>query len=409
MEKALQGAPELMTGEFAMIIVGIDVASQKHDYFMMKPDTGEAFSKTSVTIENSEKGYKKLHEDITAFCGATGDYDVRIGLESTGIYHTNIIMFLLSQNYQVMMINPILTNMARKSFKVHCPKNDNLDSQTICKYLIENPDKFSPYTMSLYHNEALKSLSRKRFLIVEELRKAKLAINNLVQVIFPEFKDLFSNIYGASAVSILKKYQTPKKISKAHTASLAKLIHKRCSCTATKLIETAKSSVGISNDYLAFQLVDAIEEMEHIQQRIKKFDLQIKAYVDELCPELLTIPGVGYVTAGLIMGEIRDIDRFNRVDSLVAYSGIDLEPYESGNYKSKNLHPTKKGSKYLRYALFQVARVAWIHDPVFNAYYNKKLSDGKHYYVVLGHLQKKILRVVYSILKNHSTYIVQVA
>ena len=102
-----------------MIIVGIDVTSQKHDYFMVRPDTGEVFSKASVTIRNSENGYKKLHEDITAFCGATGDYDVRIGLESTGIYHTNIIMFLLSQNYQVMMINPILTNMARKLSLIH--------------------------------------------------------------------------------------------------------------------------------------------------------------------------------------------------------------------------------------------------------------------------------------------------
>ena len=396
-----------MTGEFAMIIVGIDVASQKHDYFMMKPDTGEAFSKTSVTIENSEKGYKKLHEDITAFCGATGDYDVRIGLESTGIYHTNIIMFLLTQNYQVMMINPILTNMARKSSKVHCPKNDNLDSQTICKYLIENPDKFSPYTLSSYHSEALKSLSRKRFFVVEDLRKAKLVISNLVQMIFPEFKSLFSNIYGASAIAVLKHYQTPKKISKARADALSHLISRKCSCTAAQLIAAAKSSVGLSNDYLAFQLLDAIEEMEHIQQRIKKFDEQIKFYVDELCPELLSVPGVGYVTAGLLMGEIKDISRFKTVDSLIAYSGMDLEPYESGKYKAKNLHSTKKGSKYLRYALFQIARVAWIHDPVFNAYYYKKLSEGKHYYVALGHLQKKIIRVIFSILKNHSVYIVK--
>ena len=109
-----------------MVIVGIDVASQKHYYFMVKSETGEAFSKSSVSIGNSEKGYKKLHEDISAFCGAVGDYDVRIGLESTGIYHTNIIMFLLSQNYQVMMINPILTNMARKSDKVHVPKTITL-------------------------------------------------------------------------------------------------------------------------------------------------------------------------------------------------------------------------------------------------------------------------------------------
>ncbi len=390
-----------------MIIVGIDVASQKHDYFMVKPDTGEVFSKSSVTIENSEKGYKKLHKDITAFCGATDDFDVRIGLESTGIYHTNIIMFLLTQNYQVMMINPILTNMARKSSKVHCPKNDNLDSQTICKYLIENPDEFSPYTLSSYHSEALKSLSRKRFFVVKDLRKAKLVVNNLVQVIFPEFKSLFSNIYGVSSIAILKRYQTPAKISKARTDSLSRLISRKCSCTATQLINAAKSSVGISNDYLAFQLLDAIDEMEHIQQRINKFDEQIKSYVDELCPELLSVPGVGYVTAGLLMGEIKDISRFKKVDSLIAYSGIDLEPYDSGKYTAKNLHPTKKGSKYLRYALFQVARVAWIHDPVFNAYYHKKLSEGKHYYVALGHLQKKILRVIYSILKNNSTYTIK--
>ena len=392
-----------------MIIIGIDVASQKHDYFMVKVETGEVFSKTSVTIQNSKKGYKKLHEDITAFCGAVDDYNVRIGLESTGIYHTNIIMFLLKQNYQVMMINPILTNMARKSSKVHCPKNDNLDSQTICKYLIEHPDKFSPYTVALYHNEALKSLSRKRFLIVEELRKAKLVVNNLVQMIFPEFKSLFSNLYGSTSIAILKQYQTPAKIAKARISSIDKLIHGRCSCTAENIIEAARSSVGISNEYLAFQLIDAIEEMEHIQKRVNKFDEQIKSYVDELCPELLTIPGVGYVTAGLIMGEIKDINRFHSVDSLIAYSGIDIEPYESGKYKAKNLRPSKKGSKYLRYALFQIARVAWQCDPIFKAYYLKKISEGKHYYVALGHLQKKILRVIYSILKNHSVYEVKIA
>lgn len=388
-----------------MIIVGIDVASQKHDYFMLKSDTGEAFRRTSVSIPNSDSGYKKLHEDISAFCGATGDFVVRIGLESTGIYHTNIITFLLAQNYEVMMINPILTNMARKSSKVHCPKTDNLDSQTICKYLIEHPDDFSPYTTSSYHKEALKSLSRKRFFITEELRKAKLSVHNLIQVIFPELKSLFSNIYCSSCIAILKEYQTPGKIAKARKSKIASLIHGRCRCTVDQIIEAAKSSVGLSNDFYAFQLLDAIEEMEHLQRRIEKYNVQIKEYVDELCPELLTIPGVGYVTAGLIAGEIRDINRFHSVDSLIAYAGIDIEPYESGKYKAGHRAPSKKGSRYLRYALFQVARVIWQHDPVFKAYFEKKSSEGKHYYVVLGHIEKKLVRVIYSILKNKSSYI----
>ena len=387
-----------------MIYVGIDIASEKHDYFMIQGDTGTVFSSKSITISNSENGYKKLHSDISAFCGATGDSKVHIGLESTGIYHTNIIAFLLAQNYEVMMINPILTNMARKASKVHSPKNDNLDSQTICKYMIDNPDKFSPYTLSLYHNEALKSLSRKRFFIVEDLRKAKLAVNNLVQIIFPEFKKLFSNIYGDSAIAILKEYKTPKALSKARISKLSSLIHGHCKCSAEQLIAAAKTSVGISSDLYAFQLTDAIEEMEHIKRRIAGYDAQIKAYVDELCPNLLTIPGVGYVTAGFIAGEIRDVRRFHSAESLISYAGIDVTVYQSGKYTAKHLIPSKKGSRYLRYALFQVSRIIWQHDPVFRSYYQKKQAEGKHYYVILGHIQKKVTRVIYSILKNVSDY-----
>lgn len=387
-----------------MIYVGIDVASEKHDYFMIHKETGVVFSRSAIKIPNTETGYKKLHSDISAFCGATNDSKVRIGLESTGIYHTNISRFLLEQNYDVMMINPILTNMARKAAKVHSAKNDNLDAQTICKYMIDNSDKFSPYTLSLYHNEALKSLSRKRFFIAEDLRKAKLAVNGLVQVIFPEFKTLFSNIYGDSAIAVLKTYGTPKALARAHVNKVASLLHGRCKCTAERLIAAAKSSVGISEPHYAFQLMDAIEEMEHIARRIKSYDVQIKAYVDELCPNLLSIPGVGYTTAGLIAGEIRDITRFHSAESLISYCGIDVTVYESGKYKAKNCIPSKKGSKYLRYALFQVSRIIWQHDPVFRSYYEKKQAEGKHYYVILGHIQKKVIRVIYSILKNGSTY-----
>lgn len=387
-----------------MIYVGIDIASEKHDYFMIHGETGAVFKSTSVTISNSKKGYEKLHSDISAFCGAIGDSNVRIGLESTGIYHTNIIHFLLEHKYQVMMINPILTNMARKTANVHSPKNDNLDAQTICKYMIDNPDKFSPYVLSLYHTSALKSLSRKRFFIAQDLRKAKLAVNNLVQVIFPEFKTLFSDIYGDSAIAILKTYQTPKAIAKAHLSKVASLLHGRCRCSAEQLISAAKTSVGISDFHYAFELMDAIDELEHIQKRLRNYEAQIRTYVDELCPNLLSIPGVGYITAGLIAGEICDVRRFHSADSLVSYSGIDVIVYESGKYKAKHLIPSKKGSRYLRYALFQVARIIWQHDPIFKAYYEKKQAEGKHYYVILGHIEKKLVRVIYSILKNGSTY-----
>jgi len=387
-----------------MIIVGIDVASQKHDYFMIHKETGTVFNSSSVSIPNSEQGYKKLHTDIQAFSGAVGDSDIRIGLESTGIYHTNIIAFLIAHDFRVMMINPILTNMARKANKVHSPKNDNLDSQTICKYMIDHSDEFSPYTSTLYHKQTLKSLSRKRFFIVEELRKAKIVVNNLIQLTFPELKSLFSNIYGSSVISIIKEYGTPQKLAKAYASKVASLLNGHCKCSVADIIDAAKHSVGISDECYAFELLDAIENMEHIQHRIEKYDAQIKKLVDELCPNLLTVPGIGYTTAGLIAGEIGDVERFHSAEKLISFSGIDVTVYESGKYKAKHLIPSKKGSRYLRYALFQVARIIWMHDPVFKAYYEKKQAEGKHYYVILGHIQKKLCRLIYSLMRSGNSY-----
>ena len=163
--------------------------------------------------------------------------------------------------------------------------------------------------------------------------------------------------------------------------------------------------MGLKSDCYSFELQDAIEELEHIQRRVDNYDAQIKRYVDELCPNLLSIPGVGYTTAGLIGGEIGDINRFHSTDSLVSFSGIDCTVYESGKYKAQHCIPSKKGSKYLRYALFQVSRIIWQWDPIFREYYNKKAAEGKHYYVILGHIQKKVTRVIYSLMKSGQNYI----
>lgn len=229
-------------------------------------------------------------------------------------------------------------------------------------------------------------------------------VNRLVHIIFPEYKSFFSNLYCESSIAILKKYGGPKKLVKAHLDTVKSLLHGRCKCSAEQLIEAARHSVGIDEEFYCFELMDAIREMEHIQTRIDAFDMEIAKYVDELCPNLLSIPGVGYVTAGLIAGEIGDINRFHSAESLVSYAGLDVTVYESGKYKASNLVPSKKGSRYLRYALFLVADSIRKHDPTFKAYFRKKIDEGKHHFVALGHIQKKLARVIYSIMKSGSTY-----
>ena len=386
-----------------MIYVGIDIASTKHDFIMLNDD-GVFSSRRSTTIPNSTEGYKKLHESITDFCGVSNDFEVRIGLESTGFYHLNLLFFLLQKNYNVTLINPKLVHLYKKSRKVHNPKNDNLDSTAICNYLHDNNNSFKPYTLISYHSESLKALSRERFSLVEDLRKAKLNIYKLITQIFPEFLDLFSNIYSGSAIEILEQYPSPKKISRAHLSTIGSLIHGRCKTSPQELIDKAKTSIGTDSEHLSFLLIQGIKKLKSIESQISGYDGLIKYYVDLINPVILTIPGISYVTAGLILGEIGDITRFKNSNSLISYAGLDIEVYESGKYKATNRSISKKGSRYLRYALYQVAKVIWIFDPSFNKYYQKKQSENKHYYVILGHIQTKVVKVIYSVLKTNQPY-----
>ena len=386
-----------------MIFVGIDVASDKHDFFITN-ELGEVYSKRSITIDNSILGFKKLHKSITEFCEAKNDYKVRIGLESTGFYHLNIIKYLLDNNFEVMLINPILTNMFKKSKRVHKAKTDNIDSQYICKYLLDTKQDFKPYTITSYHTEGLKSLSRERFCLVEDLRKVKLSIYRVLTQLFPEYLKLFSNVYQGSALNILELYNSPKKLSKAHLNTIASLIHGKCKVSAVDVIKAAKNSIGIDSDILSFQLTQLIKRLKSLNSEIHEYDSMIKSYVDKINSNILTIPGIGYTTAGIILGEIGDISRFQGPDKLTSFCGLDIEVYESGKFKATNHKISKKGSKYLRYALWQVAKVCWIYDPIFNKYYLKKKSENKHHFVILGHIEKKLVRVIYSILKNNTKY-----
>jgi transposase len=303
-----------------------------------------------------------------------------------------------------MLINPKLIYLYKKSRKVHNPKNDNLDSTAICNYLHDNKTTFKPYTLISYHSESLKALSRERFSLVDELRKAKLNIYKLVTQIFPEFIDLFSDIYSGSAIEILDRYPSPKKVARAHLSTINSLIHKNCKTSSQELIDKAKTSIGNDSEHLSFLLIQGIKKLKSLESQINEYDESIKKYVDLINPIILTIPGISYITAGLILGEIGDITRFRNSDSLISYAGLDIEVYESGKYKATNKSISKKGSRYLRYALYQVAKVIWRYDPSFNKYYQKKQSENKHYYVILGHIQTKVVKVIYSVLKTNQPY-----
>lgn len=397
-----------MKGQDIMIYVGIDVASKKHDCFIMR-DTGEVFSKKSFTILNDNEGYKKLHNSIKQFVESTKDSNVRIGLESTGHYCKNILLYLIKQGYQTTLINPILTNMDRKASSVRKTKTDSIDAEAICRFLDKNRLDFKPYTLLSYHIDALKSLTRQRFSLVKQQTAQKLIFQRLLNVIFPEFSSLFSTVYGESSLNILYSYPTPKKLARAHTTSIDGLLHHKSNVTAIEIIEAAKKSIGQSEEYLGFELKHTIDMIRFYQSQIDIYNQQIEHELmqTEYGQIITSIPGVGIITGAMIISEIGDINKFRTPHQLLAFAGLDPSVYESGDFSSPNNKPSKRGSKYLRWAIHQVSSGIWKWDKTFKDYYDKKIKEGKHHYVAIGHIDKKLVRVIFSLLKNKKSFVPQ--
>lgn len=397
-----------MKGQDTMIYVGIDVASQKHDCFIMR-DTGEVFSKKAFTIKNDIEGYKKLHNSINQFVESTKDSNVRIGLESTGHYSKNILLYLIKQGFQATLINPILTNMDRKASSVRKTKTDTIDAEAICKFLDKNRLDFKPYTLLSYHIDALKSLTRQRFSLVKQQTSQKIIFQRLINVIFPEFSGLFSSVYVESALNILYAYPTPRRLARAHVSSIDKLLHHNSSVTAAKIIEKAKNSIGQSEEYLGFELKHTIDMIRFYESQVEIYNKQIEHELSQIdYGKIITsISGVGIITGAMIISEIGDINNFQTPHQLLAFAGLDPVVNQSGEFESSHNKPSKRGSKYLRWAIHQVSAGIWKWDKTFKEYYDKKIKEGKHHYVAIGHIDKKLVRVIFSLLKNKKSFIPQ--
>ena len=385
-----------------MIYVGIDVASNKHDCFLMN-EKGETYSPV-FTISNDLEGFKKLHKAILDFVKQTNDSNVRIGLESTGHYSNNILLYFVKLNYQVMLINPLLTNMDRKATTVRKTKTDKVDARGICMFLDRNKTDFKPYTLISYHKDALKSLSRERFSLIKDYSKQKLKLQRLVTIVFPEYLSFFSNLYIPSSINLLYSYPTPKLMSRAKLSSISNFIHGKCKINAQTIKDKSTNSIGQSSDYYAFEIKSVINSLRFYEKQIESYNDQIKTIMDEVGKNIMSIPGISYINGALILSEIGDINNFESADKLLAYAGLDPSVYQSGKYDANQLTISKRGSKYLRYAIHLASNIIWQHDNTFNEYYQKKLNEGKHHFVILGHIDKKLVRVIYSILKNNTSF-----
>ena len=388
-----------------MIYVGIDIAKDKHDCFITNSD-GEVLFK-AFTIANNREGFDALYQRIESV--SDDITKVKVGLEATGHYSYNILGYLLDKGLATFVINPLLTNLYRKSLSLRKTKTDKVDAHMIATMLMSDVNLKS-YSDTSYHNEELKSLTRYRFDKVKERAKLKASIARLMVILFPELEKLVPSLHIASVYAMMSEFPSAKAIANSHLTRLTNLLNQSSKGhyskeKATLIRDAARLSIGSDMPAKSLELKHTIKLIQELSSEIDEIEINIEEIMSNINSTITTIPGINLRMGAMILAEIGDFSRFDSPDKILAYAGLSPSTYQSGQLESSYSHMEKRGSRYLRYALFNAAKFVCIWDPTFSAYLAKKRAEGKHYNVAVSHAAKKLVRVIYQLEKTKQPYI----
>ena len=387
-----------------MIFIGIDAAKDKHECFIVSSE-GEVLCDV-FTISNTLDGFNDLLSKIKSFSKDLSK--TKVGLEATGHYSYNLLGFLLDNSLPTYVLNPLHTNLYRKSLSLRKTKTDKVDARIIASMLM-SCQNLKPYTRALYHNEELKSLTRYRFDKVSERAKLKSSVSRLTTILFPELEKLVSQVHCVSVYALLSEFPSAKHIANANLTRLTNLLYSASKGhynrdTAIRLREAARNSIGSVMPAKSLELKHTIKLIGELDDEISEIEAAIKQIVDSLGTTVLTIPGIGYATAASILAEVGDFSNFETPDKILAFAGMSPSTYQSGQLTNCYAHMEKRGSKYLRFALYNATKYVCIYDSNFAAYLTKKRSEGKHYNVAISHAAKKLVRLIFALEKSHLPY-----
>lgn len=387
-----------------MIYVGIDVAKDKHDCFIINSE-GEVLYDV-FTIQNNMTGFEDLLFKIKT--AEPNPDKIRVGLEATGHYSCNILGFLKNVGLETIVINPLYTSLSRKSISLRKTKTDKVDARTIANMIMSDVS-LKPYSDELYHNEDLKSLTRYRFDKISQRAKLKQSVSRLVNILFPELETLVSTLHGKAVYALLTEFPSAQHIASANLKRLTYLLEtaskgrfKRAS--ADQIRETARRSVGSYLPAKSLELKHTIKLIAELNDEISEIEAEIKKIMDCIDSPILSVPGIGMNIGAIIVAEIGDFSRFENPDKILAFAGCSPSTYQSGQLYSSHAKMEKRGSRYLRWALINAASYVCNWEPTFAAYLAKKRAEGKHYYVALSHAAKKLVRLLYHLETTGETY-----
>lgn len=389
-----------------MFYLGIDIGKNNHVASMLNNEGKIVFK--AFSFSNTTDGGESLLEKLNSH-GATPE-TLEIGMEATGHYWLSVYSYLYDKSYKLHVINPIQTDGWRKGVEIRKRKTDIIDSQLIAELI-----RYGDFIETQLADEAylsLKNLTRFRSYLIDSIGDLKRKVICVLDQVFPEYQSIFSDVFGKTSKEILLRFSSPADFEDVSVDTLAQLLanlsrKKIDTDKAQSLSELAANSFGVTfcKDSFTFQLRMMLEQMKFIEAQVKDTEKEIGRIMDELQSPITTIPGIGTVNGAVILGELGDINRFDNPAKIVAYAGIDASVSQSGEFEAINNRMSKRGSPYLRKALYQAAFVAAFNDADLSSFYQKKIAEGKHHKTVIGAVERKLCYIIYAILKNNRPYI----
>ena len=395
-------------------VLSIDVAKNKSMIMLMNND-GEILI-DSKEIKHNVEEFEKIKEEIEKI----NPENLTVFMESTGIYHLPVERYFKENNFNTLVINSLTTKNNYDTIRK--TKTDKKDCYRLAKLFFVNEVEYHDLSKNdLYAN--LKAMTRQYFYLTQVNVSCKNRYKRLINICFPEFEEVFksSRIYEETALNFIKVFPHAYIIKEKRIDALYNNLYKTNSRhdyyykrLAQQIKDIAMNSYpGVDKEHAD---VKNLSDMAGILQENIKALNEIKEKMIETAKQspyfkiINSFYGIGEVLAAELLGEIGDVTRFDNHKQLIAFCGLDPTIIQSG--KSINVHGaiSKRGDKYVRWILFNISQMVvklghqCPNHPVYN-YYLKKKAEGKHYYESLTACSTKILRMLYSMCKNNTTFL----
>lgn len=386
-----------------MYFVGIDVAKDHHDVTVLDA-TGKVVL-SGFRFANSQAGLASLCAQLAPFT------PLQLALEATGHYWLPLYEALVARGYTVAVFNPLQIK-AYRQVGLRQTKTDQVDSYWIADFL--RIGRCPPPPVPTPQVRQLREVARLRFFLLQQQSNVQRRALTILDRVFPEYLTLFSRPFSHTSRALLRQAVTAEAFARWPLEELTHFIHQASRghlkpTLAQQLHQLAHNSLGIrSLETVAFHAMQyLLDQWELLESQLATLEATLAHLLAQTNTYLTTIPGLGPTLAATILGEIGDIQRFTRLSQLIAYAGLDPSVHQSGQFQATHTHLSKRGSVYLRRAVWLAAQIACLHDPELRALYARKRSQHKHHGVAMGAVCHRLLARIYVVLKEHRPYIVR--